>query len=566
MSNNSIISNTAAFNAQGNINLASAKTSTSIARLSSGHRIVKASDDVAGLATGTALRTQVTTLRTAMSNAIQGTSLLQVADGALGQIIDILQRQKAIATQAASGQLTDTNRSLLNQEFTALAAEVDRIASSTNFNGVTLLAGGLGQKSSLVRTDALAVAAIVAAPSLGGATVTASTVAIQAFNTQTGALRNTPSANLGDLFISDSSGTVLANTNYLNVDGSVYGQFSNFEFSNVTYGATTTGSATLTATINGVKYTGNVTGNGANVTGTLGNGNTYIRVGLGAVDFTNGSTTEFTRASIQAAFTTTTIARVSNLTGVDFSGTALAGITGSATTGIANIRLTNSGSVDISNFQYVSNAGAVDTNNLTVQVNGKTFTATNVDDQIAAGGNLVFTGQGEVEALMLNTTGLTTAIANIRTSLTDREAFINALNIGFSRAGSGLNFTVGTTETDNIRVQFGSATTTSIYNGATLSINTQSNAQIASTVLDTALQSVVSLRATVGGLQSRFNYASNAIQSAIENQDSARGVFLDTDVSAESTEYASAQVQIQAGIAVLAQANQLPQALLKLIG
>jgi flagellin len=564
---NSIISNISAFNAQGNINIASNKASSSIARLSSGNRIVRASDDVAGLATGTALRTQVTTLRTALSNAAQGTSLLQVADGALGQIIDILQRQKAIATQASSGQMTDPNRALLNQEFTALTAEVDRISASTNFNGVSLLAGGLGQTSALVRTDALAVAAMVAAPSLGGATVTASTVSIQAFNTQTGVLRNAGAAGVvGNLIISDSAGTLLTNTQYLAVDGSVYGQFSNFSFSNVTYGATTAGSATMSATINGVTFTGNVTGNGANVTGTLGNGNTYIRLGLGAVDFTNGSTTEFTRAAIKRAFETTGIARVGMLSGVDFAGTRLAGITGSATTGVVTARLMTNGSVDISSFKYVSNGGAVDTNNLTVQVNGKTFTATNVDDQIAAGGNMVFSSDGEVEAIMINTTGLTTAITNIRTSLTDREGFINALNQGFARAGGGLNFAVGAAQTDSIRVQFGSSSTTTIYNGNTLSINTQANAQAASTVLDTAIQSVVSLRATVGSLQSRFNYASNAIQSSIENQDSARSVFLDTDVSAESTMYASAQVQLQAGIAVLAQANQLPQALLKLIG
>ena len=75
----------------------------------------------------------------------------------------------------------------------------------------------------------------------------------------------------------------------------------------------------------------------------------------------------------------------------------------------------------------------------------------------------------------------------------------------------------------------------------------------------------MSLRADVGALQSRFSYATDAIQSSLENQDAARGTFLDTDVSAESTAYASAQVQLQAGISVLAQANQLPQNLLKLL-
>jgi flagellin len=90
-------------------------------------------------------------------------------------------------------------------------------------------------------------------------------------------------------------------------------------------------------------------------------------------------------------------------------------------------------------------------------------------------------------------------------------------------------------------------------------------AATAAAALDTAITKVTSLRATVGALQSRFNFASNAIQSAIENQDAARASLLDTDVAAESSAFASAQVQQQAGIAVLAQANQLPQSLLKLI-
>ncbi len=562
---NSIISNIAAANAQGNIAGASNRTAASISRLSSGNRITRASDDVAGLATGTALRTQVTTLRTALANAAQGTSLLQVADGALSQIVDILQRQKAIAVQASSGQLTDTNRSLLNQEFQNLVSEVDRISTSTNFNGVTLLAGGLGSKTSLARTDALAAGAILTTGTLGGGTVVASTVAIQAFNTQTGALANTLTGAAGGLQITDSAATLLANTAYLGVDNSVYGSFSNFEFSNVNFGAATFGSATLTATINGVKFTGTVTSATANTAATLQNGNTFIRVGLGATSFTDATATDFTRASIIAGFATTTIARVNSISGTDFSGTTLAGITG-ATSSVASIRLNNNGQADISNFQYVSNTGAANTNTLTVQINGQTFTATSVKDSITAGGTIQFSDAAGVQVLNINTTGLTTATGNIRTDTTARAAVLNALNQGFARSGSGLNFTVGAAATDSIRVQFGSASTSSIYSGNTLDVSTASNALAASNVLDGAITRVVSLRATVGALQSRFNFASNAIQSSIENQDAARASLLDTDVSTESSAFASAQVQLQAGIAVLAQANQLPQGLLKLIG
>ncbi len=140
---NSINTNIAAYFAQANIGVATDAATASVSRLSSGNRIVKASDDVAGLSIGTALRTGVSALRTALTNASQGTSLLQVADGALSQVTEILQRQRAIAFQAGSGTLTDGDRVFLNQEFQALTQEIDRLTGSTNFNGVNLLNGAL---------------------------------------------------------------------------------------------------------------------------------------------------------------------------------------------------------------------------------------------------------------------------------------------------------------------------------------------------------------------------------------------------------------------------------------
>jgi flagellin len=563
---NSIISNIAALNAQTNIGRASEMSASSIARLSSGNRITKASDDVAGLATGTALRTQVTTLRTALSNASQGTSLLQVADGALSQIIDILQRQKAIAVQAASGQLTDANRALLNQEFTALTSEVDRISISTNFNGVSLLNGGLGSKTTMVSTNALAASAFVAAPSLGGGTVVASVTPIGVHNQTSGAVVAFAAATAGSLQFVDSAGTALANAQFGSINTAVYGQFSNFSLSNVNYGAAGVGSATLTATINGVQFTGNAVAVAANGTVTVSNGNTFIQLAVGAINLADAQAASSTVANITNVFSNNVIARANSLAGVNFEGTALDGSIGTATTGVASIRLTNNGTADISNFTYVANTGAANTSNLTVQVNGQTWTATAVQDNIVAGGNLSFKDATGTQVLNINTTGLTTGITNIRTSTADRANFIAALNTGFGRAGSGLNFTIGSTTTDNIRVQFGASNTSTIFNGASLDVNSAANATAASAAIDLALTSVVSLRATVGALQSRFNYASNAIESSIENQEAARSSLLDTDVSAESTAYASAQVQMQAGISVLAQANQLPQSLLKLLG
>ena len=358
------------------------------------------------------------------------------------------------------------------------------------------------------------------------------------------------------------SGTTLANAQYLGVENSVYGKFSNIKFSNVTYGATTAGSATVTATLNGVEFTGNIAGNAT--TATIGHGNTYMKLTFtNAANFASENTTENTRQLAMDDYKNTTIARVGSISGVDFAGTALAGATGSTTVGLATARLTGNGPVDISNFTYeggISNASV-----LSVMVNGQRFVATTVLDNITAGGTLVFSDDAKLQAIRLDFTGLDTAITNIHDNLTDRANFINALNTGFSRAGAGLSFAVGSQATDSIRVALGSVTSASVFNGAQLDVTSATNAQAASTVLDAAITKVTSVRASVGALQSRFNFASNAIQSSIENQDAARGSILDTDVSAESTAYATAQVQLQAGISVLAQANQLQQNLLKLI-
>lgn len=156
---NSINTNVAAYYAQSNISKSSNMASSSIARLSSGNRIVRAADDVAAMSAGTSLRTNVTTLKMALVNTSQGSSLLQVADGALSQATDILQRQKAISVQAGSGSLTSQERSFLNQEFQNLTKEIDRIVDNTNFNGVTLLNGSLSEKVDVTQVDTKATSA-----------------------------------------------------------------------------------------------------------------------------------------------------------------------------------------------------------------------------------------------------------------------------------------------------------------------------------------------------------------------------------------------------------------------
>lgn len=561
MALNSINTNIAAYSAQGNIGRASSSASASIARLSSGNRITKASDDVAALSIGTSLRTGVTTLKTALLNANQGSSLLQVADGALSQLSEILQRQKAIATQASSGSVGDAERGFLNQEFQALTNEINRISGSTNFNGVKLINGGLGTTVGLASTNALAQAFVNTATGSAAGAFVASTNAIQAFNYVTGATAQGTTA--GQLQFVDTVPALLTNGAYNSVNTAISGSIQSVKVSNVTYGATTTGSADITIRIGGVDLTGRVQGGATNFV--LTNGTTRVQFGTAALAFDNAAASDFTQQTLADSFRQVVIQRTSVVQGVDFEGTRLEGSTGLVGTGIAMVRL-NSNNAVISNFQYEGNTpNGTNSSRISVQINGQTFTATGVEDVIdSANGRLVFQSD-DSQALTIDLTGLDVPFTNIRQNVAERQQFIDALNAGFARAGSGLDFQVGSTSADSLKVSISSANATSLFNGTALDVSSAASAGVAGAALDIAIGKVTSLRADVGALQSRFNFASANLESSIQNQDAARGTLLDTDVSAESTAYATAQVQLQAGIAVLAQANQLPQNLLKLI-
>jgi flagellin len=137
-----ISTNTTANTALLYLNSNSADESSALAKLSSGSNITKASDDAAGLAIGTLLQSDVTALTQASTNAAQATSILQIADGGLSNISDILQRMKSLASESDSGSVTDSQRSSdINAEYTQLLSEIDSIASDTKYNGQSLLDG-----------------------------------------------------------------------------------------------------------------------------------------------------------------------------------------------------------------------------------------------------------------------------------------------------------------------------------------------------------------------------------------------------------------------------------------
>ena len=148
-----VTTNTAANSALRFLNYNNAQSTSSVSKLASGSRIVKASDDAAGLAIGTRLNSDVTVLRQSAINASQGGSIMSVADGGLARIADVLQRLKALAAQSLSGVPTDTERAFIDAEFQSLLAEIDGMAATTRFNGDSLLDGTTTQQSYFVGTD-----------------------------------------------------------------------------------------------------------------------------------------------------------------------------------------------------------------------------------------------------------------------------------------------------------------------------------------------------------------------------------------------------------------------------
>lgn len=709
MALSSIITNIAAYSAQRNIGAASDSAGASIARLSSGNRIVKASDDVAALSTGTSLRTSVTTLKQALLNTSQGSSLLQVADGALGQVVDILQRQKALAVQAGSGSLSDTDRAYLNQEFQALSSEIDRISESTKFSSVSLLNGSLSGSQALVdnRQDGVITSnptagnifAFTGAP-VNGATITINGVTIT-FTTSAagsadaagkvvvGASTTATASNLVK-FLNESTDARLANFNFTNFAGAAatanvtanwtggllrgayvvdagLGTSTNITLgtaANRTIAVSSTGDGT---SVNRVRASGPVTGsilnNGATaattagpaielglVNGTAGSGvannDDFLgKIGEGKISkieatFTGTASTALFQMTVGDITYTSAPITVVNAATVSVTMTGRNTITGAAAGGtfrfwiggglipaaevtdqagfdriteqmndslkevtftqnrdvysyaegaIVSLNGTQIGNFNNSSANFVSDdfsvvniediqieaapVGSTDVK-ITALINGELYTSfSGIGNQININSQIALQNVNNPNRALTLQTG-TVAIAGSTTVALDitTQAKADAIEAAFKEAfgikegSAALQFQVGNTSAESLGVRIDSVETKNIFAGASLSVDTQANASNASTAIDAALSRVTAIRASVGALQSRFDFTANILEVNVQNQDAARGVLLDTDVTSESTAYATAQVQLQAGIAVLAQANLLPQNLLKLIG
>jgi flagellin len=146
----SVYNNVEAMNAHRLLSNTNAQLSKSMERLSSGLRINRAADDAAGLAVSEGMRSQIRGMNVASRNAQDGVSMVQVADGALSNVGDMLQRVRDLAVQASNGTLTDQQRGNLDTEVQQVLTEIGKTGTDTEFNGLKILAGSVATAASAV--------------------------------------------------------------------------------------------------------------------------------------------------------------------------------------------------------------------------------------------------------------------------------------------------------------------------------------------------------------------------------------------------------------------------------
>ncbi|MDH5258493.1 MAG: flagellin [Gammaproteobacteria bacterium] len=480
-----INTNVMSLNSQRNLNKSQGGLSTALQRLSSGLRINSAKDDAAGLAISERFTSQIRGLTVASRNANDGISLSQVAEGALTEVGNILQRVRELSVQSANATNSASDRSALQLEVGQLTSELNRIAKATEFNGQKLLDGSFGTALFQVGSNA-------------DETIVATTAN---FKTQ----------QYGDYRVSGNGNTVAAGETYaagsISISGSSGTQTVSF--------ASTDSAETIAAAVNlvvddtGVRASAKTT---ADVT--FGDSGTY-RFNLSSENAT----------AVEISF------NITEATGTD----AL------------------SAAVNAFNDQQAK-TGVV----ATISADSKNITLTNYDGKVINLQDTSFANSADVSVTTNAPTGADETI-----TLTADTTVETARVQGQVTFDSDKAFVVSGTATD---VVSGAAETSELQKVADLDISTVSGANLALSVVDAAISQVSNQRAKFGALQNRFSSTISNLETSVENLSAARSRIRDADFAVETAELTRTQILQQAGTAMLAQANSIPQNVLSLLG
>jgi flagellin len=480
-----INTNISSLNAQRNLTQSASALSTSLQRLSSGLRINSAKDDAAGMAIAARMTAQINGLNQAARNANDGISLAQTAEGSLNAITDNLQRVRELAVQSANASNSASDRAGIQSEASQLIAEISRVASSTQFNGVNLLDGSFSNAAFQVGANAnqtISISSIVNAQATSlGANLLSSSGTKMGLVTTAGI--NAVQAN----------GVVGTTTTFTTAQG---GSSSNAVINN------SDSAKAIAAAINGAVQS----------TGVLATATTSVSIsGLSAGGniTMNLNGTAITANAVGAADLTSLMTAINSSNGAT-------GVVASFTTAGSTAALTLT-AADGRNIEILT---MVNSNSGTVNMGGTALTVT-------AGGANSATATGTV-------------------TLSSNKGMIQLA------AASG--------------TVFANATASSSLSAlSSLTLSTPTGAQTALAIVDGALDAINGSKADLGAYQNRFASAVSNLQTTSENLTASRSRIQDADFAAETAAMTRGQILQQAGTAILAQANSLPNNVLSLL-
>lgn len=500
-----INTNIASLNSQRNLNMSQSALATSLQRLSSGLRINSSKDDAAGMAISERMTTQIRGLNQATRNANDGISLAQTGEGALAEVTSNLQRIRELAVQSANATNSSADRAALDQEVQQRLAEIERTAGQTSFNGQKLLDGTFGNATFQVGANVGETISVGLATSMR-------TTAIGQIATGTSSAEVTVTALGGTGTIQVGTGTTA--TIPASVAGTANGQSVGSAYSKA--------NAIMASGVTGlsVTATNNVEFAIANATSAGGAG-TYSLTINGQAIF--AATVIATAAPITTQQLTDAINAYQSTTGVTAS------VSG------ANLRLTAADGRDIAIGQTLGGDAA---GGITAGAGGST----------TINGVVFRDGQIDTAANATNNSAVAAAVNGGTLTMTANENIVitgDGLNLGFAAATTTI-----------------AKDTTTISSSNVLTVAASNNTLYR---IDSALQQVSSLRSTFGAIQNRFESTITSLSATSENLTAARSRIQDTDFAAETAHLTRAQILQQAGTAMLAQANQIPNGVLALL-
>jgi len=540
----SINTNVASLNAQRNLGKSANALSTTLQRLSSGLRINSAKDDAAGLAISERFTSQIRGMNQAARNANDGISMAQTAEGALGETSNMLQRIRELAIQSANATNSAGDRAALNAEVQSLTAELQRTATTTQFNGQNILDGSFTSAQFQVGANA-------------NQTITATSG-----NFQTNAYGN---YRIGGLAVFGSQPNGVGDL----VPGSAAeGKLTTFATGN------SSGTAGSDITISNSLGTKTITTadnqSAEQIAAAINKADTGVKAsaitsfvlgaddaGAGAAGFEQGTTYSF-----QVATDTTDGADPSAFTTVSFTvgGTS----SGTATSAASQLNAAVQAFNDISGKTgFTAKIVETDGGQFGIQLTSEAGKDLRLSNISGAGVDLALEDLKAIDGDDGND-----ATAVTLTGAASNTAWVGATSQWISGQvilDSDRSFSLTTSAADN-----GITATADTFGGQLQSIDnidvsTVDAANRTLAMVDSALASVNSQRSRYGALQNRLESTIANLQTASENASAANSRIRDADFAAESANLTKGQIMQQAGTAMLAQANQLPQQVLSLI-